>query len=52
MTMTSTVEIWDSAVFPLALARWPIASENYLRTSDFLNYWPSLASGISTIAEK
>ena len=38
--------------FPLTLARWPMASEHCRRTSDFLSYWPGLASGISKIAEK
>ena len=38
--------------FPLTLARWPMASEHCRQTSDFLSYWPGLASGISKIAEK
>ena len=38
--------------FPLTLARWPMASEHCRRTSDFLSYWPGLASGILKIAEK
>ena len=38
--------------FPLTLAHWPMASEHCRRTSDFLSYWPGLASGISTITEK
>ena len=38
--------------FPLTLARWPMASEHCRRTSDFLSYWPGLASGISKITEK
>ena len=29
-----------------------MASEHCQQTSDFLSYWPGLASGISTIAEK
>ena len=45
-------KVVSHSVFPLALARWPMASENYRQTSDFLNYWPRLASGISIIAEK
>ena len=40
------------ADFPLTLARWPMASEHCRWTSDFLSYWPGLASGISKIAEK
>ena len=40
------------AYFPLTLARWPIASEHCRWTSDFLSYWPRLASGISKIAGK
>ena len=40
------------ADFPLTLARWPMASEHCWQTSDFLSYWPGLASSISTIAEK
>ena len=35
------------ADFLLTLARWPMASEHCRRTSDFLSYWPGLASGIS-----
>ena len=38
--------------FPLTLARWPMASEHCWQTSDFLSYWPRLASGISKIVEK
>ena len=38
--------------FPLTLTRWPMASDHCRRTSDFLSYWPGLASGISKIAEK
>ena len=34
------------ADFPLTLAHWPMASEHCRRTSDFLNYWPGLASGV------
>ena len=37
--------------FPLTLARWPMASEHWRWTSDFLSYWPGLPSGISTIVK-
>ena len=49
-TMYQCEELWPD--FPLTLARWPMASEHCRRTSDFLSYWPGLASGISKIAEK
>ena len=39
-------------VFPLTVAQWPMTSEYYWWTGEFLSYWPTLASGISTIADK
>ena len=41
-----------STDFLLTLADWPMASEHCQWTSDFLSYWPRLASSISTVAEK
>ena len=36
-------------VFPLTLAWWPMTSEYYWWTSEFLSYWARLVSGILTI---
>ena len=50
-TDQSKVSAFLAAVFPLTLARWPMASEHCWQTSDFLSYWPRSASGISTTVE-
>ena len=46
------LHIYFMTDFPLTLARWPMAGEHCQQTSGFLSYWPRLASGISSIAEK
>ena len=46
-----TKDVTHPTDFPLTLARWPMASEHWWRTSDFLSYWPGLPSGIPTIVK-